>query len=88
MCVMEKPYLDNNDASCADGFVFDVSEHGIGVVLKLGQVHLNVVELDDGPKGQILRSSLHGWREELQDRFVLTSKLLHKLKARWQGGRN
>lgn len=58
-------YMDNNDASCTDGFVRHLGEHRIRVVLKVSQVHLNVVELEDGPKGQIPRSIIHSWREEL-----------------------
>lgn len=57
--------MDNNDASCTDGFVRYWGELRIGVVLKLSQVLLNVVELKDSPKGQIPISIVHGWREEL-----------------------
>lgn len=58
-------YIDNNDDPGTDGFIFHLGECRVGVVLELGQVHLDVVELEDGPEGQILKSIVHGWREEL-----------------------
>lgn len=48
-CTECRAYMNDNDASCTDGFVDHLLEHGIGVVLELGQVLLNVVELEDGP---------------------------------------
>lgn len=80
-------YLDNNDASCTDGFVGHGGEHRVGVVLKLSQVLLNVVELEDGPKGQIAVGIVHGRGEELQDGFIPCNSLLYELREEEEIGR-
>lgn len=57
-------YIDNNYASCTNGFVYNIGELRVRVVLKMSQVLLDVVQLKDGPKGQIPIGVVYSWREE------------------------